>query len=317
MDPDTADSNATTPAATDAETDRQLDLVWRRHRQWSRAANAARARLDRSRSSNLLLLVLGALAGAMAAQTWLPPGTATGFAIVAAAALALAGFIQAKALNAAQTTRWTRARAASEALKAEVYRYLVRVPPYAGVDRAEALLAQLDLVQARAEAQLVDQQTSSADDPPVPSLRTFAEYLTERAQDQANWHRMKSAEHRRQARTLRIWQLVATGIGVILSAVAGFVPSWRLSTWTAAVTTIAAAVGAHLAATQHQRIAATYATTSDQLERLIAGIDPDAATPAQQAQFVADVERILVAQKQGWIDLISTGPTALGESDPT
>ena len=175
----------------------------------------------------------------------------------------------------------------------------------------QALLAQLDLVQARAEAQLVDQQTRSADDPPVPSLRTFEEYVTERAQDQANWHRMKSAEHRRQARTLRIWQLVATGIGVILSAVAGFVPSWRLSTWTAAATTIAAAVGAHLAATQHQRIAATYATTADQLERLIAGIDPDTATPEQQAQFVADVERILLAQNEGWIDLISTGPTAV------
>lgn len=317
MDADTADSNATNPTAADPGTDRQLDLVWRRHRQWSRVANAARARLDRWRLSNLLLLVLGALAGAMAAQTWLPSGTATGFAIVAAAALALAGFIQAKALNTAQTTRWTRARAASEALKAEVYRYLVRVPPYAGIDRAQALLAQLDLVQARAEAQLVDQQTRSADDPPAPSLRTFAEYLAERAQDQANWHRMKSAEHKRQARTLRIWQLVATCIGVILSAVAGFVPSWRLSTWTAAVTTIAAAVGAHLAATQHQRIAATYAATTDQIERLIAGIDPDTATPEQQGQFVADVERILLAQKEGWFDLISTGPTAPGESEPT
>ena len=291
--------------------------MWRRHQQWSHAANVARARLDRWRLSNLLLLVLGALAGAMAAQTWLRSGTATGFAIVAAAALALAGFIQAKTLNAAQTTRWTRARAASEALKAEVYRYIIRVAPYAGVDRAQALLAQLDLVQARAQAQLVDQQTRSADDQPAPSVRTFEEYLTERAQDQANWHRMKSAEHRRQARTLRIWQLVATSFGVILSAIAGFVPSWRLSTWTAAATTIAAALGAHLAATQHQRIATTYATTTDQLERLIADIDPDVATPEQQAQFAAAVERILVAQNEGWIDLISTGPTGSGESDPS
>jgi hypothetical protein len=314
VDADTADSNAATPTAGEAGTDRQLDLVWRRHRQWSHAANVARAQLDRWRLSNLLLLVLGALAGAMAAQTWLRSGTATGFAIVAAAALALAGFIQSKALNAAQTTRWTRARAASEALKAEVYRYIIRVAPYAGVDRAQALLAQLDLVQARAQAQLVDHQTRSADDRPAPSVRTFEEYLTERAQDQANWHRMKSAEHMRRARTLRIWQLVATSIGVILSAIAGFVPSWRLSTWTAAATTIAAALGAHLAATQHQRIATTYAATADQLERLIADIDPNAATPEQQAQFVAAVERILVAQNGGWIDLISTGPTGSGES---
>ena len=242
--------------------------------------------------------MLGALPGAMAAQTWLATGTATGFAIFAAAALALAGFIQARALNSAQTARWTRARAASEALKAEVYRYIIRVSPYAGVDRAQALLAQLDLVQARAQAQLVDQQTRSADDGSVLSLRPFEEYLTARAEHQANWHRIKSDEHRRQAGTLRILQLIATGIGVIMSALAGFVSSWRLSTWTAAATTIAAALGAHLAATQHQGIAATYAATADQLERLIADIDLATATPEQQSQFVADVERILVAQKE-------------------
>ena len=317
MDADTADSNSTTPTAPYAGTDRQLDLVWRRHRQWSAAADAARARLDRWRLWNLLLLVLGALAGTMAAQTWLASGAATGFAIVAAAALALAGFIQAKALNATQTARWTRARAASETLKAELYRYLVGVPPYAGEDRAQALLAQLDIVQARAHDQLVDQQIMPADDRRVPSMRTFDEYVTGRVQDQADWHRKKSGEHARHARRLRICQLLATALGVILSAISGFMSSWRLSTWTAAATTIAAAIGAHLAATQHQRIAAAYASTTDQLDQLIAGIDPTTATAERQAQFVADVERVLVAQNEGWVDLISTGPAAPGETEPS
>ncbi|MET0714888.1 MAG: DUF4231 domain-containing protein [Mycetocola sp.] len=57
-------------------------------------------------------------------------------------------------MNANQTARWTRARAATEALKAELYRYLIGVPPYAGDDRAQALPAQLDIVQARAHDQL-------------------------------------------------------------------------------------------------------------------------------------------------------------------
>jgi hypothetical protein len=310
VDPDTADSNATPPTAEAVGTDRQLDLVWRRHRQWSLAATSARARLDRWRLRNLLLLVLGALAGAMAAQTWLASGAARVFAMIAAAALALAGLIQAKALNADQTARWTRTRAASETLKAEIYRYLVRVSPYAAADRAHTLRAQLDAVQARApEALLVDQQTVPADDKPVPSVRTFGEYVTLRAQDQADWHRMKAAEHARRARSLRTWQLLATGFGVILSAITGFVPSWRLSTWTAAATTVAAAVGAHLAATQHQRIAAAYAATVDQLEQLVAGIEPSTASADQQAQFVADIERVLLAQNEGWMDLLSPKPT--------
>jgi hypothetical protein len=316
VDADTADQNAATPSAPDSAResalesaqDGQLEHVWRRHRQWSRAANAARARLDRWRLWNLVLLVLAALAGALAAQTWMASGAATGFAIFAAIALALAGLIQGNALATDQTARWTRARAASEALKAEVYRYLIRVSPYAGKDRGQVLQAQLDVVQTRAQALLVDQQSTPADDRPVPTVHTVQEYVTCRAQYQADWHQRKSGEHARQARTLRLCQLAATAVGVVLSAVAGFVPSWRLSTWTAAATTIAAAFGAHLAAVQHQRIAAAYAGTADQLERLIAGIDPACATAEQQAQFVADVERVLAAQNEGWTDLLSPTP---------
>ena len=48
--------------------------------------------------------------------------------------------------------------------------------------------------------------------------------------------------------------------------------------------------------------------TLTQLEGLIATIDPGSATPDQQAQFVADVERVLIAQNQGWTDLLSPRP---------
>ncbi|MGY1670315.1 DUF4231 domain-containing protein [Geodermatophilus sp. SYSU D00710] len=308
---------ASTPGAGPGP-DGALDLVWRRHRQWSIAANAARARLDRWRLWNLVLLVLGALAGALAAQTWLARGVATGSAIAAAIALGLAGILQANALNADQTARWTHARAASEALKAETYRYLMRVAPYAGPDRAQVLQAQLAIVQSRTKALVADQQEATPDDRPLPALRTVQEYVTVRAQGQATWHRDKTVEHQRQARSLRFWQLLATGVGVVLAAVSGFVPSWPLSTWTAAATTVAAAVGAQLAATQHQRIAAAYAATAEQLERLVALFAPATATPAEQAHFVAEVERVLAVQNEGWTDLLSPPPAPeAGEPPPT
>jgi hypothetical protein len=315
VDGDIVEPDPTTVTGPGAPTDRLLDLVWRRHRQWSVAANAARARLDRWRLWNLVLLVLGALAGAVAAQTWLAAPAVTGFAIAAAIVLALAGFLQVNALNADQSNRWTHARAASEALKAETYRYLLRVAPYAHADRAQVLQAQLDAVQTRAAAFLVDQQDMPVDDRPLPTLHTLQDYVATRAQGQATWHRNKRAEHGRQAWRLRFWQLLATAGGVVLAAITGFVPSWRLSTWTAAATTIAAAVGAHLAATQHQRISAVYAATADQLETLIAGVDAATATPEQQAEFVADVERVLAAQNEGWIDLLSPKP-AVEKSQP-
>ena len=288
---------------------RHLELVWQRHRQWSRIADAGRDRLDRWRRRNLRLLVLGAVAAALAAQPWLP-GWATKVAAAAATlALAFAALIQVNALTTDQTARWTQARSASEALKAEVHRYLIGVAPYAGADRARVLQARLDTVQSRVPpALLVDLQTTVADGRPLPAPRTFGEYLTGRARQQADWHRERCIIHRQQAQTLRKRQLTATGIGTVLSAVAVWVPAWGLSSWAVAATTIAAAIGTHLAATRRQQIAAGYASTAEQLDRLIAALGPGAAGPERQAVFVADVERVLLAQNKGWTDLLSAAP---------
>jgi hypothetical protein len=302
-------------SAGEPPADRRLELAWRRHRQWSLAAQGARTRLDRWRWWNLALLVLGAVAGAVAAQPDLPAGVATGFAIAAAVLLAVAGFIQANALNNDQTARWTKARAASEALQAEVYRYLAGVAPYDGADRADVLESQQAEIRRRTEDLLVDQQSTQSDGRPLPVLHDIGTYVTDRALGQAEWHRRKTGEHVRKARTLRICQIAATAAGVVLSALAGFVPSWHLTTWTAALATVAAAFGTQLAATQHQRIAAGYALTADQLDGLIAGFDPESAPEPRQAQFVAEVERVLANQNDGWTDLLSTDRPA-GAAEP-
>jgi SMODS and SLOG-associating 2TM effector domain 1/Protein of unknown function (DUF4231) len=286
--------------------DRVLELVWRRHRQWSQAAAAARSRLDRWRRRNLLLLVVGALAGALAAQVWIPSSVTTAAAVIAAVALVLAGLVQGKALASDQLSRWTDARAASEASKAETYRYLAGVKPYANPDRSERLKTQLDAIQSRAQVLRVDQQLVTPDDRPLPPVRTFGGYLTARAQQQADWHRNKITEHARKARQLRLCQLIATAAGAILAGVGAIVPGSHLAAWTAAATTIAAAIATHLAATQHQRIAASYAATADQLDRLIAAIDPTTDSPDRQARFVADVEQVLAAQNDGWMELLNT-----------
>src|SRR3712207_6219864 len=178
VDADTADPEVTTPDAGGPSADRLLELTWRYHRQWSRAAEAAKKRLDRWRIGNLALLILGALAGAAAATDWGGSAGTRAFSSVATLALTLAGLIPANALNANQPARWTRARAASEALKAEVFRYLGRVDPYAGPDRGAVLEAQLAVVQGRATAQLVAQQDTGPDDQRLPPLRTVAEYVT-------------------------------------------------------------------------------------------------------------------------------------------
>jgi len=286
--------------------DRVLNAVWLGHRQWSKAADTTQKNVNRWRLWNLVLLVLGAVAAAGAAQTWLVSGAAAALAAVSAALLATAGIVQGTMLTADNASRWTDARAASEALKAETYRYLTGVKPYAGPDRAERLRAQLDTVQTRAQRLLPDQQLAAVDAGRLPPVSTFERYLEERAQKQASWHKNKAGQHRKSARTLRFYQLAATAAGAVLAAIAGALPGAHLAAWTAAATTIAAAFATHLAATQHQRIATSYAATADQLERLIVGVDAKTASADQQAQFVVDVERVLAAQNEGWVDLLST-----------
>ena len=305
---------ATAAAGSDgqAETEGQaLNAVWRAHRQWSKAADTAHKSLDRWRLSNLALLVAGAVIAALAAQTWLVSAAATALAAASAALLAIAGFVQSSMLTSENTSRWTSARAASEALKAETYRYLAGVEPYAGADRAEYLRAQFGRIQSRSNDLLVSQQLAAIEDGKLPEVSNFENYWKERAQGQANWHRKNIAKHVRTARKLRFFQLGATVAGAVLAAVAAAAPGAHLAAWTAAATTIAAAFATHIAATQHQRIAASYAATADQLQRLIDGVNPKTATADQQAQFVADVERVLAVQNDGWVDLLGTATKTL------
>ena len=283
-----------------------LNAVWRGHRQWSKAAGTAQKGMNRWRLSNLALLVAGAVVAAFAAQTWLVSAAAATLAAVSAALLAVAGVVQSSMLTSENTSRWTGARVASEALKAETYRYLAGVQPYAGADRAEHLQAQFDTIQTRSKDLLVQQQVAASDDRGLPTVRTFESYRKERAQGQADWHRGKIAEHTSTATKLRFCQLGATAAGAVLAAVAAALPGAHLAAWTAAATTVAAAFATHMAATQHQRIAASYASTADQLQRLVDGMDPRTASADQQAQFVANVERVLAVQNDGWMDLLST-----------
>ncbi len=290
--------------------DSVLREVWQKHQRWSDAADGAQRSLNRWRLSNLALLVLGAIAAAFAAQTWLASAASTSLAVISAAVLAVAAIIQGNMLTSDGMSRWTRARAASEALKAETCRYLTGVQPYAGPDRDEQLKTQLDAVQTRARELLIDEQLAAPGDDKLPAVDTFERYVENRAREQAQWHRSKIEKHMGKARNLRFCQLAATVAGAVLAAVAGVLPGSHLAAWTAAATTVAAVFATHIAAVQHQRIAASFAATADQIERLITGVDTKNASADRQAQFVADVERVLATQNNGWVDLLGTSAKA-------
>jgi hypothetical protein len=281
-----------------------VEGAWRRHRQWSIAAANGRARLDRWRRVNLVLLVIGAILGAVAAQSSWPRGITGAAAGGAALALAVAGILQQRFLNAEEVSRWTGARAASETLKAEVFRYRAGVAPYDDADRDRALGAQVDAVQKRAAVLALDLQQTPTDSKALPEVSDFASYVVNRAKNQADWHRGKIAEHVQAARRIRYAELAATAVAALLGAIGAALDTKGLTVWIGVATTIGAAFAAHLSATQRDRIAAGYAATADRLDLLIERLpaNPDAAT---RARFVADVESTLAAQNETWLGLFS------------
>jgi hypothetical protein len=282
--------------------------AWRRHRQWSRAAEVARARVDRRRRLVLVLLVLGAVAGAAAAEgSW--PRSVTGSAAgVASFVLAAAGLVQQRYLSAAEVVRWPTARAASETLKAQVVRYLAGVAPFDGGDRDAKLDDQVDVVQDRAgriPGALSDFHAQQPDRRPLPAITGFGSYRSERAEAQADWHRGKTREHERQAALARRAEVAASLVGAALAAVAAGTGTVEFAGWVGVTATVAAALAAHRAAGDHERIAAAYGLTSDVLDRLARRL-PAAPDAAAQARFVAEVEARLAAQNDTWVELFPT-----------
>lgn len=280
-----------------------VEQAWARHRRWSVAAGAAQKRIAVRRRANLVLLVTGALAGAVAV-VWGPPSPVAPVAsIVAALALSAAGIIQARFLAPAEVARWSRARAASEAVKAEVYRFLVGVAPYDGDERDDRLNEKVDTLGALAGDQLAD-LPNTPDEIALPPIGGLADYREKRARHQAGWHRGRIDQHLRSASRLRAAELAATAVGAVLAAI-GAALKVELAAWTTAAAAIAAAVAAHAAAARHDRIAASYAATADQLERLLERLPPG-PDAARAAQFVVAVERVLAEQNEGWTSLIET-----------
>ena len=281
-----------------------VEGAWRRQRQWSIAAGNGRARLERWRRVNLTLLVVGAIIGAVAAQSSWPRGVTGAAAGGAALALAVAGILQQRFLNADEVARWTGARAASETLKAEVYRYRAGVAPYHDAARDSTLGAQLAAIQNKAAALALDLQQTQPDDRTLPEVSDFQSYVEQRARQQADWHRGKIPGHVQAAKRIRLAELAATAVAALLGAIAAALDSKGLAIWIGVATTIGAAFAAHASATQRDRIAAGYAGTADRLDLLIERLppDPDAAT---RAQFVAEVESTLAAQNESWLGLLA------------
>ncbi len=162
----------------------------------------------------------------------------------------------------------------------------------------------LGRVDEDAEGFQSEYQLAASDGVECPAYSGVAGYVTERAEDQRNWHAERVEANERKARRLRAAESIATAVAAVLAAVA--VANADLVAWVGLATTVGAAFGAHLLAAQYDKLATTYARTSTQLTRLIDQRAARPSTPESEAEFVRKVEEVLSAQNEGWVALLNS-----------
>ncbi len=307
------DAATLTPgAAVDAR--RIVASAWQDQAVWSETANRLKAELTRWRVWAAIAGVSGAflatLAGTLGALggpwSWLRAAVALASAVI----LAVVPYVLRTKVSKDQVRDWVRARSTSEALKEEIYRYLVGATPYGRNPAPAALVGRCQAAKDKVR----DLSARAAGVEPAKKDRPLeldpAGYVEQRLEAQiGSYYQPQGKRTALRAKRLHDLEfglgLLAVVLGAMASAVAATGVEWlsHLSPWVAVVTTAGAAVTAHLAAAGYDHAAMTYYATADRL----AGLrdewraDPNPLDPARVAKLVDDCENAISTENEAWL----------------
>jgi hypothetical protein len=285
----------------DRDTRSLVAVVWGHQSVWSQTANLLKARIDRLRSLMLALAVVSAVLTTLAAQVTLGRAAGKALALAAGVAVAMVPLVRAR-LGRDAVSRWTRARAVSEQLKAEVYRFLADVTPYRGVDRDELLVERTRRVRSAASDLL---EHTAGIDPvarEIPPVHDADSYLTGRLQPQIRWYRSRSERLARQLAWARRVELLLSVLGAVLAVSAAVLEADSVAAWVAVVTTVTAAVSSHVAASRWEYQLVEYLRTAAELEELQESwLSADTNDEAVADTLVEHCEHVVSIQNDGWM----------------
>lgn len=269
-----------------------LDYAWQEQSVWSQAADKLSADLRLRRRTALGLAVAGAVLSTSAASVGLDTGLGKALAFLSAACVGCAAIAQTSAGPKA-VQEWTRARAASEAIKSDVYLTLAGFGPD-DLDTAVQLINDdaADLHQHRAG---LNPKVRT-----LPSVHDVPSYLDERVNGQIEHYYEKRV--RRLKATLQRLRWSGTGlavIGVLLGAAAGTWEIDGLAVWVPVTTTVGAAVVAHAAAERYSYLLIEFSRTADELRRIRER--RGAAAGLSDERLVQRAEQVISIQNNGWL----------------
>ncbi len=281
-----------------------LEIAWRRQKQWSERATRFKNALSYWRSFVLGLSIVAAVFGTVSGMvgsdhTFHLPST-----ILAAVAAAIAPILAKLRLGPEDTSRWVRARSASEAFKAEIYQFRTRVGDYSGEQATDNFSSAIERISKSVEdISSIPIPEPSIDDDKLKDL-SINEYLESRVMSQIHdYYRRKADEHAQKANIFRNLHLYLMLLGAVLGAVSAFVRI-EIGPWIAVVTTITSSIMAHSAAGRHDELAIGFRATANRLEEITNRwkdkVLDDHPTLEQKTSLITACEDVISNENQSW-----------------
>ncbi|UVK50942.1 DUF4231 domain-containing protein [Mesorhizobium sp. AR02] len=283
---------------------------------WSRTANRLKQTIDRTRWIALALSAVAALLAAVASQIQAPQPPAQdhlrlSLAVGSAVLLGVVSFLSARLLGGTQVAAWTRIRAASEALKREIYKYAASAAPYDDPAQAkvrfnaeqEEIANDIDDLIGLLER---EEGPGSASTAPFQSPD---EYVEKRVHSQIKWYNDGAATYGGLAKTLRWIEFTLSLVAAIVTAAVGVAGktnfigfSFDFVALTAVLTTIGGAILAHIEASRYDFLVATYRAAARRLgHELNQALSAFAMPSSDWSSFVERCETILSIENSSWI----------------
>jgi hypothetical protein len=295
--------------------DPMIEQAWNEYRGWAKRSRSLQASSDGWNFWAMIALILTAFLGAAATFVgtygagWSAYSGEIVRALACAAAIssALSLYVGRQALAVGAESGWLRARATTEAIKSECFRFAAGVADYApdkasDADAASAFIERRKTIAARAAGDSLtpeDDPVGAAGDDRRPSRPMIDQwYLSNRIDGQIDYYKKAQEKNERAYKRLQLWSFVAGALVAAVSAGAA-VYGTQFAVWTSMLTTIGAAVGAYGLAERQRYLAASYAAMKANLERLKERFEVGGVT--LQA-LVAAAEDLMESEHAAWID---------------
>ena len=285
-------------------------FTWGQYRVWAATSREIKATLTAWQFWVLIIFLAGAILGTLSDQisAW---GNALPriLGVLSALALGLSAFFSKEILGPTKHQAWVRARSAAEALKSQVYLFLVKAPPYNGKNSSEILFKKAREINENVEDM---KATSISEDDKCKNLPSdplsIEDYIKERVSEQIkNYYNPKAKEHEATAKRGSSIALALGVVGVILGIIKG-ANIGPLATiaggWIAVVSTAITSVAAYIYAGRHQYLSISYQATARQLEALLAkwrALGKSDTATTERNQFIQDCGNTISIENSAWM----------------